>query len=431
MTAWPAPTAGALNPQRPDWCDGTAPGPDPVLVTQFGNWMTPMDAWPSSAGPLTVTHDGTTDAPMYRWFELSNPDGGIAAFTLRCRFTIVDPTSAILFTLHVTDTDLYDIDGFNAAVTVVEAPLGAAVDINANGAIVDIDAGVAAPAGTYDLVTTLTFDTPQPTVLVAAGSDVDEASEPGATITYMWWAFNCYDAPVVSDDCGVWITVNDLPSGLVFHDITPLAIQTAVEWLNAATDHRWNGVCHTTIRPPVGHNNACTPTSTPARYIDLSLWITGPIRAIVDVTVNGVTITDDHYRLVGNQLWPTRPVAADPALIPWPTQNFEYANGNPDTWSVTVEHGEPVPAPLRLVAVDLARELILRAIDNDNCALPDRVTSITRDGITYSFQMPEGAKIGVPFIDSVVAAFGPTGAGRTAPRMLDPAADYRAETWPL
>lgn len=72
----------------------------------------------------------------------------------------------------------------------------------------------------------------------------------------------------------------------------------------------------------------------------------------------------------------------------WPEcNNILRDDTEEDTWSVKVTYGRPVPELLRLATAQFACELIKMCIGKP-CGLPQRVTSISRQGMNASFLDP-------------------------------------------
>jgi hypothetical protein len=88
---------------------------------------------------------------------------------------------------------------------------------------------------------------------------------------------------------------------------------------------------------------------------------------------------------------------------PWPPGNLE----------VTYSYGTPPPAAGRLAAKILATEFI-NYWDGNDCALPDRVTSISRQGVSYTVldnqDFLENMRTGIYAVDLFLKTANPTGA---------------------
>lgn len=93
--------------------------------------------------------------------------------------------------------------------------------------------------------------------------------------------------------------------------------------------------------------------------------------------------------------------------MPWITSPLEEL-------VVTYTHGSPPPIAGRRAAIRLANELIMAETGDSMCALPDSVTSISRQGISYTLLDPqvyiEKGRTGVYEIDMFIYAANPRGA---------------------
>lgn len=129
-----------------------------------------------------------------------------------------------------------------------------------------------------------------------------------------------------------------------------------------------------------------------------SLTLPGPIASIDAVKVDGVTLDPSAYR-VDNQ---RHLVRIDGEA--WPTsQDMTLATTEVNTFEVSYQRGLGVPYGGQVAAGRLALELALAALDRPECALPQRVQSITRQGVTVA----------------VIDAFDDVGTGRTGIWLID------------
>jgi hypothetical protein len=82
--------------------------------------------------------------------------------------------------------------------------------------------------------------------------------------------------------------------------------------------------------------------------------------------------------------------------------------GSENTWSVTYQQGKPVPVGGQIAAGLLACELAKAACGDKSCGLPQRVQSITRQGVTVAvldaFDDIDTGHTGIWLIDSWVAS---------------------------
>lgn len=190
------------------------------------------------------------------------------------------------------------------------------------------------------------------------------------------------DPPLAGSVCASWAQMHELPAEVQQYH-TPqvwcsiLALASDILW--GATGRRWRNVEASetvTLDPPEG---ACSTQLGHAYHY--GYWT--PIRAVgacpprvrlprPDVTaitaaeIGGSAFT--AYRLHGN--WAIRTDGGG-----WPLVS---------TTRITYEFGRPVPHPGKLAAIALAGELG-KAFAGQKCALPARVTSVVRQGISMDF----------------------------------------------
>ena len=79
--------------------------------------------------------------------------------------------------------------------------------------------------------------------------------------------------------------------------------------------------------------------------------------------------------------------------------------------TVTYRHGTPPPAAGRRAALRLANEFILADMGSGACALPERISSVNRQGVSYTIMDPQefisNGKVGIYEIDLFLAAVNP------------------------
>lgn len=219
--------------------------------------------------------------------------------------------------------------------------------------------------------------------------------------------------------CEDWCTVADVigdggsggtcapcaPSGddpVFDEDTVAEAIALASEVLYGLTGEQFGGLCTQEIRPcarrrcttsgrrhtwtqphgsawngatcACGDDRPCGCRRLPR--VELPAW---PVVAIVQVVLDGVVLDPAEYRLDESR-WLTRLDGQG-----WPAcQDLLLASTEVDTFSVTFLAGAEVPPGGRVVAARYACE-IARSWCGQECELPTRVTSITRQGVAYTF----------------------------------------------
>jgi hypothetical protein len=164
------------------------------------------------------------------------------------------------------------------------------------------------------------------------------------------------------------------------------------------------------------------------------VYLDGPVDSIVSVTVDGVVIDPNTYR-VDNGVWLVRTKDLDEDNC-WPQfQDFNLSStGSAGTFFVTYLRGLAVPTALQQAAGELACEFA-KACVGAACRLPGRATSIARQGVSISLvgvdALLERGLTGISTVDSIIRAYNPyglTGPMRIAsPDFPEPT---RVQTWP-
>lgn len=134
-----------------------------------------------------------------------------------------------------------------------------------------------------------------------------------------------------------------------------------------------------------------------------SLIVPGPLAEVVSVRIEGAVIPASEYKvtynryitLSGDRRWPA-------------CQNLNLEATEEGTFEIVYKRGVPVPEGGQLAAGILACELAKALCGDNDCQLPRRVQTITRQGITVGFQdMFEGldeGKTGIWIIDSWITS---------------------------
>lgn len=137
-----------------------------------------------------------------------------------------------------------------------------------------------------------------------------------------------------------------------------------------------------------------------------SIAIPDEVSSIVSVMVDGVTLDPSAYTLLGGYLTRTD------GLV-WPNvQNFAVPLGQPGTWAVTYMQGTAVPDDLNDAAGIYACQ-IGAAVTGGSCQLPNRVQSVTRQGLDIQYIDPgnylQENRTGYDLVDTVIATYNPHG----------------------
>lgn len=142
-----------------------------------------------------------------------------------------------------------------------------------------------------------------------------------------------------------------------------------------------------------------------------------PVRRILTVTIDGVPLANDAFRLVDRR-WLVRAEGS------WPACNDLGAPDDAEgTWTVAYSYGVPPPAGGAEMAGIYACELAKGFRNDEACRLPRRVTSLTREGVTMAiidpFDFLEQGLTGLYEVDAWVSALNPQRADR-AGKVINP-----------
>jgi len=124
-----------------------------------------------------------------------------------------------------------------------------------------------------------------------------------------------------------------------------------------------------------------------------------PVRAVSAVHYQGRTLDPSEYTLRNNSYLVRQ------NALPWVMDPV-------NDLSVTYSYGTPPPAAGKRAAIRLANELILSDMGSQACALPERISSVARQGVSYTIMDPQefisNGKVGIYEIDLFLAAVNPS-----------------------
>lgn len=140
---------------------------------------------------------------------------------------------------------------------------------------------------------------------------------------------------------------------------------------------------------PAAHG-ACTRAS---RY---------PVRVWVD----GAELSPDAFRVEA----PDRLIRVDGGS--WPgCQDLRASYDQPGAFAVEYWRGKPVPVGGRRAVTELACELYKKCTGDASCALPERVQTVNREGITYTFvdqfEFMSNGRTGLRVVDAWISSVNP------------------------
>lgn len=259
------------------------------------------------------------------------------------------------------------------------------------------------PDGTWNAITNSTADE---LVIISPGSSGTLPPLPPPA-----------DGVIVPGPCTAWTTslAIALCKNVVNSNAYDDAILAASEILYELSARRFSGLCERTARPCQTPGMSCGFQTLSRGYI---VWPDGwgwqghtwgiecgceplsyvtlagrPVNEILEVKIDGVIIDPSEYRVDGHrdlvrlngEFWPA-------------CQHLDVADTEPGTWSVTYTYGQGIPLVGQWAARELAWALYNSCVTGEagDCELPEGVTRITRQGITY--EMPELIFLGRQFL---------------------------------
>lgn len=190
--------------------------------------------------------------------------------------------------------------------------------------------------------------------------------------------------------CSEWPWGSGLWPSIVAGSMYPMPMKLGSQWLNLTCGY-------------------CTTGCSCAEISEVVL--PAPVYDIVEVKVDGVVLDASAYRLDEHRLL----VRTDGET--WPLCNdLRYSDNVVGTWSVTARYGEDVPALGKMAMGELACEFVKALAGEDDCALPQPIQSLTRQGISLTFadanELLENGRTGLRLTDMFIATFNPAGLRR-------------------
>lgn len=221
--------------------------------------------------------------------------------------------------------------------------------------------------------------------------------------------------------CEPWCTWDDVGACGSVPEVTAQQQQL---WIGQASEILWNftgrfygGICEVT-RSLCFACWSCRPYACgcePVNGIDLGGGRL-PVWGAWDVVVDGATLDPSAYTVRGRR-WLVR---LDGGV--WPTGSS--TNLDPDRFRVSWAFGRRVTDGGRLAAARFAQQIALRCTGSRDCQLPTRVTTIVREGITYtvldSMKMIAEGRTGLDMVDMWVVS--DTKGRKAKPGIFAPAA---------
>lgn len=175
----------------------------------------------------------------------------------------------------------------------------------------------------------------------------------------------------------------------------------ALAWFGAF----WNGGLWTPyILDGVWYNCACPGLCScePRSQVQLD----GPVASIIEVTIDGVVVDPDDYR-VDNFQW----LVAENGFM-WPQcPDMNVSSGMIGSFEVTYGKGVAPPADVLLATAVLACEFVKQCKGDSTCQLNSRVVAMSRQGTDFQFvpldDMIRMGLLGPNVVDQVIRNYNP------------------------
>jgi hypothetical protein len=181
--------------------------------------------------------------------------------------------------------------------------------------------------------------------------------------------------------CEPWATVEDVCPPCEALDVEKLApwLDVASSVLYGLTGSQWPGECLDTVWPGP---EECYAWLSHRRRDSRPLELPGyPVVDIEHVVIDGVELDRERYRVDDRRRLVYLPEPG--GRQGWPTNNdARVAPDAEGTWSVAYWWGAAPPPGGREMAASLGCQLALACDGSDECRLPKRVQTVTRQGIT-------------------------------------------------
>lgn len=226
-----------------------------------------------------------------------------------------------------------------------------------------------------------------------------------------------------------WVTADEL-GDYAYTEYTDEAIRTASYLLWAMSGRKFTGVTTVTERYTCTLRNnrmgPSTKTNSPVLFGgDVYNIPSGDYDEYSELTADGMS-PDSRIRLRGRPVTKIHSIrnrtgsVIDPSnyyLVEHSTIHIKAGTPwTPCNTEVTYSYGTPVPAIGKMAARTLAIEFIKLWSDDDTCALPQRVTSVARQGVSYTIldqqEFIQEMRTGMYVIDLFIKTVNPDGARR-------------------
>lgn len=209
-----------------------------------------------------------------------------------------------------------------------------------------------------------------------------------------------------------WATAGDLVCAQAGADpaLVSESLQVATDILYEMSGRRFPGATTVTVRPceqcSCGSTTRCT---SGLQKITLS---PRPVISIGQVKIDGEVVSPTEYRVDEWRDLVHFPLTANSPFVGWPCcQRMDLPSTEVGTFEVTFTYGKEPPLAGKRAAASLACEFVKAVNMDTSCRLPQRVQSVTRQGVSLVVLDPmdlfQQGKTGIPEVDLFLGAYNP------------------------
>ena len=148
----------------------------------------------------------------------------------------------------------------------------------------------------------------------------------------------------------------------------------------AGAERAWSPVLIAGVMHNIGCG--CAGLCSCAEEGPTSLRLPGPVQAVTEVLIDGDVVPPESYRVMYSRLL----VRTDGGVWPACQNLVADATTDLDTFQVSYRKGVPVPVGGQMATGILACELAKAYCNDATCRLPQRLQTVTRQGVTIGFQ---------------------------------------------
>ena len=171
------------------------------------------------------------------------------------------------------------------------------------------------------------------------------------------------------------------------HAMAARVVTAATEFYWTHSGRQFSGLCDVTVRPCCQHD-FCDRPRCGCPDVPM-LRLPGPVRGVIQVLEDGAVLSPAAYR-VEQYRWLVRLDGGQ-----WRACQDQTADPTTDDHTLQIRYvkGTEPPALGVAAASELACELYRACTSDEDCAIPSRVTNMTRQGV--SLQLVQPAELGI------------------------------------